>query len=270
MKALDELFPAKAGRELYDKAADVLLHVVCDIRFPRNLRIESANPTEFQEAVLAAFPLYDRFINVQLPPGVTLPPEILQQLATQNIPPTHQFKSEDKRNVLALTSESLNLSVQGPAYEKWEGFRELMQLAVKALCDNYKVPFFSRVGLRYTDVIHRETLGIENSTPWSKLISPDLLGRFIRDFEGSVTGANGRAVVTLPDRIGRLNLQYGLTRSAGKQGLGYRLDFDISDQPRIETHDAFTKLDQFHDIAGRAFRWAISDELRVVLGPRPL
>ena len=53
----NELFPS-SPREIYEKAP--LIQVVCQLRFPPVLRIESQIPADFQERIRARFPLFER------------------------------------------------------------------------------------------------------------------------------------------------------------------------------------------------------------------
>jgi uncharacterized protein (TIGR04255 family) len=271
MPSIDDLFKPY-DREVYKRAPDVLLRVIMQVRFPRNLRLESNQPVEFQEAVIKNFPLYERTMNMQLPDGVQLSPDMMQMIAAQAgvaASAGHQFLSEDHNTTISLTSDQMAVAV-GPNYTTWDDFREVLEEAIGALTKLYKVPFFTRVGLRYQDAIHRETLNIPDS-PWTSLIQRKLLGAFPFDkFESSTLIANHQIALTLPENLGRMAIRHGLVIIPGKTGQAYGLDFDLSCQPKIETSDVLQRLDRFHDVAGRAFRWSLTDELRQVLGPEPL
>jgi uncharacterized protein (TIGR04255 family) len=245
---IDDLFPP-SPRELYSKAPEVLLLVVCEFKFPRILRLDKEPPAGFQEAIARKFPLYEQAINFQVPEGA------------------HQFMTEDRNTTVSLSSENMALIVK-KTYTKWEDFRALLEMAIGALVREYTVPFFSRIGLRYQDVIHRQSLGLGSDLSWLRLIKPELLGPFpFAQFEANVTGATHRLNLSLPDGTGALTLRHGLVNVAGQEGVGYMLDFDFSRQPKTETNDALNGLDHFHDLAGRAFRWCLTDELRAALGP---
>src|SRR5256885_3722562 len=67
MKAADQLFP-DSPRVIYGKAP--LTAVICQLRFPPILRIESTVPADFQERVRTQFPLLDRPVQIGLTPGL--------------------------------------------------------------------------------------------------------------------------------------------------------------------------------------------------------
>ncbi|WP_371135709.1 TIGR04255 family protein [Reyranella sp.] len=268
MASIDELFPP-SPREHYRRAGDVLAQVLCQVRYPRVLRLEQEAPSSFQESLIKSFPLYERTANVQLPQGVQVSPEVLQLLAGQAGDTTHRFLSEDRGMHVTLTPEAMSVVASGSSYTTWENFRDLVDLAVRALTTSYKNPFFIRIGLRYQDVIHRESLGLHpDNSAWIDLINPALIGHFpFAKFEPNVVTARTQFSITLPDNTGRVLLRHGLVKQPPREGLGYALDFDFSCQPKIEINDVSKRLEHFHDLAGRAFRWSCTPQLRAALEP---
>lgn len=264
---LDEMFPP-SERELYKHASVVLTRVACEVRFPRVLRLEAHAPAEFQEAINNRFPLYEKAMTVQVPEGVQVPPEFMQMLASQPGNIAHHFMTEDRKSTVAISPENLAFSTS--VYARWEEFRAAMMQCIDALVEIYSVPFFLRVGLRYIDVIKREEIGLTDR-PWAALINPDLLGKFpFADFETNVTKAAHQIVLTMPDDAGLFALRHGFPSSTDKKNPSYALDFDFSRQPKTEITDAPRRLDQFNQLAGRAFRWCLTKELRDALGPESL
>jgi hypothetical protein len=71
MNAADDLFPDSA-RVIYGKAP--LTGVVCQLRFPPILRIESAPPADFQDRIREQFPLLERRPQSPTPPGIPRSP----------------------------------------------------------------------------------------------------------------------------------------------------------------------------------------------------
>ena len=70
----NELFPP-SPRVIYSKAP--LVQVICQLRFPTLLSIESQPPVEFQERIRDHFPLLEKVTN---PLQTQLPPEVFQAL----------------------------------------------------------------------------------------------------------------------------------------------------------------------------------------------
>jgi uncharacterized protein (TIGR04255 family) len=269
MPTIDDMFPP-SDREHYDKANLVLLQVICTLQFPRVLRLEAQPPAGFQDAIKKTFPLYERGAVPALPLGMQLPVQVLQLIAAQSGAGQHQFLTESRQSVVSLTPESLTFMTQ--AYTKWEDFESVLRDALGAL-EEYKIPFFSRISLRYVNTIQRETLGLQGR-PWAELVRPELIGPFpFSQFEAYTQQIAQKLTVALPDATGSLTLQQGFVVVAGvarPPGRSYMLDFDFHHQPKIETKDAQSRLDHFHELAGRAFRWATTPELRTAMGPRPV
>jgi uncharacterized protein (TIGR04255 family) len=139
-----------------------------------------------------------------------------------------------------------------------------------ALDDLYKPGFFTRIGLRYTNVIRRDAIGLQG-VPWSRLLRREVLGELaLPQFEKALDRVVNRAVVLkLPADEGKVVFRHGLANVAGTPPSenAYMIDFDFFKDARMETLDAKPTLDKFHEYAGHAFRWAITPELYNTLGP---
>ncbi len=258
-----DLFP-DSPRVIYDKAP--LVEVVCQLRFPRILRIETQAPADFQDAVRDVFPLLEKVVHANIPPGVQVPPEILQVLESQLIP-SYQFLTEDRSANVTLAPDSISLSTT--RYERWEQFCGALESPLSALIEIYKPSFFSRIGLRYINAIERKALGLD--APWSELLSKDILGEIaLRQFENNLQAANRLIVITLPDQTGLLALRHGLGQVQGHDEVAYTIDFDFYTDKRTKVENAKSVLEHFNKSVGRAFRWCISDTLHRTLGPRLL
>jgi uncharacterized protein (TIGR04255 family) len=259
---INDFFPPTA-REFYEKAP--LIQVICQFRFPRLLSIEAQPPAPFQERIRRTFPLFEQGAASSLPQMPALPPEVMQFLGTQITGARYQFSTEDQNSTVTLTSETLSYSTK--VYTQWEEFRARFEEPLGAFIELYTPPFFSRVGLRYVDVINREALGLRDR-PWSQLIR---LGQFaFPEFEPNVESATHLIVVNLPDQRGSVTLRHGFAHMPGKSGISYLIDFDFYRSQKTEIKDALPTFDGFHELAGRAFRRCITDVLRAALGPTPL
>jgi uncharacterized protein (TIGR04255 family) len=257
-----DLFPP-SPRVLYRKAP--LLQVICQLRFPPILRIEGELPAEFQERIRKPFPLFQRAVNPLLP---QLPPEIVQALGPQLGSAGYQFRTEDGTSTIALTPESLSLSTQ--SYPRWERFREQLRLPLSALTGIYQPSFFTRIGLRYQNLINRERIGL-TSVPWSRLFRKEILGELaLKEFEENLLDAKRVLRINRPSRGAIVLLQHGLSKVQGIDELAYIIDFDFSSANKVEVDHAESFLDTLHEGIGRAFRWCITDELHNALEPVPL
>jgi len=144
--AADELFPP-SPRCVFKRAP--LVQVVCQLRFPPLLAIESSVPAEFQERIRAAFPILERTSPTAL---TQMPAEILQILGAQTGALHYSFRTEDRTNTLSLAPDSISLTTTN--YTRWDDFRPLLQGPLRALIKIYKPSFFARIGLRYSNANH--------------------------------------------------------------------------------------------------------------------
>lgn len=260
------LFPP-SPRIIFGKSP--LTQVVSQVRYPTILKIDRT-PADFQERIRAQFPLYERASDfaVGQPEGAQIPPQIMQliggQIAGGSTP--HRFITANRQTTVSLALDSLSLSTT--EYTRWEDFFGLFKTILSALAELYVAPFFTRIGLRYINHIERIKISIPNDYSWSHLIRKEVLGELsIPDFENNVERALTQIRLTLPNGNGNVYFQHGMNIVPNKADSAYVLDFDISKQGQIEVHNAEYSLDQFHQLAGFAFRWCITDELRNRLDP---
>ncbi len=158
-------------------AQNPLIEVVCQLRFPPILRIDSEAPAALQEKIRAKYPLFKEKHISDL--GIELPPEIAQlsnsvistPLRTSRI--SYDFISADEQWRVGLTREFIALSTT--KYERWEDFKAHLEQPLQVFIETYSPAFFSRVGLRYRDLIRRPRLGLENA-PWSDLLKTPIAG----------------------------------------------------------------------------------------------
>jgi uncharacterized protein (TIGR04255 family) len=255
MTTATELFP-EAPRVLYEAAP--LTEVICQLRYPSILRIERT-PDDFQERVRREFPFFERAHNPQLPP------EIVKLIGAEISPINYLFHTEDRLTTLSLTPDAIALSTK--RYRLWEEFRDRLKGGLSALVEIYKPSFYSRVGLRYRNLIKRSGLGLDGR-PWSDLLTPPILGELaLAPFEHHVLELSHQVRASLPSGSGAVLLQHGI----GDQPNGekaYSLDFDFYTDSKTEVADAESILDQFNKRAGWAFRWCITEVLHEALRPK--
>lgn len=135
-----------------------------------------------------------------------------------------------------------------------------------ALREFYSPAFFTRVGLRYRDVVQRSKLGLEKST-WSSLLKEHLLGEIAQvGFESLTEEASRNLLLKLPDQNAKVRLQHGFAQLEGSPEQVYLIDCDFF-VDRTEAANIDVALQYFHDKAARFFRWCISDSLHQRMEP---
>lgn len=259
------VFP-DSPRVIYAK--NPLEQVICQVRFPRILRIDTEVPAEFQDKIRQQFPLFAERNPVAVPPE--LPKEIAAifaaEVGRQIGNKAYDFLSTDEQWTVSLTSEFIALTAR--RYERWEQFKDQLSVPVRALQEVYKPAFCSRIGLRYRDQVSRSRLGLQD-TSWAELLSTPILGELGSDVQRSVEQTRHEVLIRLDDHDGRLRVQHGLL--GGHDGdQPYIVDADFFTEKKMEIGHATNVLDVFNREAGRFFRWCITEPLHRAMQPRPV
>ena len=205
-----------------------------------------------------------------LSPG--LPAELANFIAAQS--PlrgqrvTYDFASEDEFWIVSLGKDSLALTCK--KYERWEGFKRRLEGPLAALCTEYRPAFFSRIGLRYRNVIRRSALDLENAN-WASLLKPYLAGELSDpQVSDSVLHLAREAVIRLSEKGAVVRILHGFAEDDKSKEQLFLIDADFFVEQRTETKDAVNRLDYLKQQAGRLFRWCITDRLHDAMQPRPL
>lgn len=251
-------------RIIYTK--NPLESVICQFRFPDILKISSEPPADFQEALRKDFPLFR-----DVPPltvGTGLPPElstIVSKLMPLPSSKAYELTSENGAWQITLTQDSLALLCK--TYRRWEEFKTHLQRALDLLVRIYEPSFFTRIGLRYRDVIARYPLGLKD-VPWNELLSKDLAGEFHSRIADSVEGAWHQLSLRLQGDITKVTVQHGLGSKDGDNC--YIIDMDFYTAEKIGVNNADRILAYFNREAGRVFRWCIAERLHRAMEPQPI
>lgn len=259
-------FPV-ADRVIYEH--NPLSEVICQVRFPPVLRIDAESPAKFQESIRAEYPNYEAKSPVKLPTNV--PPQLAEIFASE-LPAggqrTHEFGSRDGVWKLSLTRSFLAMRCSD--YRRWEQFRHRFSVSLDALQREYGPAYFTRIGLRYQDVLHRSKLGLAGE-PWSSLLKPAVAG-FLGASEvvSDVRGMQTATLVHLPGDVGTAQMQFALAEDNATSEEVFLIDSDYFTDQQVETADALARLDAFNREARRFFRWCITDQLHNAMRPGPV
>ncbi len=260
-------FPA-SPRVIYRN--NPLIGVTCQFNFPAILRIGTEVPAAFQERIRQQYPVFQESsgfsINVQLPQQIASAVNPLFRTQT----PTYQFLDDSPDSSVWTISLSQNaLSMSTSHYVRWEDYRAHLHEPLQALVDVYGPSFFTRIGLRYQNIICRSAAHISN-TPWRDLLNQQIVGILVTaDEESEIEGATNQALIRL-DEDRKVLFRHGLAVQADTQEQCYLIDNDFFTEKRTEASDARTVLDSLNEASGRIFRWCISDTLHTALEPQPV
>ena len=244
-----------------------LTEVVCQLRFPPILKISHQEPVEFQDEIRLQYPLFETATQVPL--------EISKIVAQLGLPlqsdVAYSFKSEDQRWSLSITKDFIALTTS--SYERYEQFKQRFEEALIIFERIYKPSFYTRVGLRYQDLIVRSKLGVEDKA-WSELIAKHIASE-LYDPELSSSIQTIVKNLILKTENGQINLNHGLIAVKEPQEssdeIAYLFDADFYTEQKIEENgDVWNVLNQFNQSAGKLFRWSITDTLHNALQPQPV
>lgn len=247
-----------------------LREVICQLRFPAILTIDTQEPAEFQEAIRHEFPRYARKQD-RVAPKVTLvngAPQVENQPSVTN----HTFVSQDNKWKLNLTREFISLSTL--SYGGWEEFANRLDLPLAQFIKTYSPAFFQRLGLRYVNLFSRRDLGLEME-PWRELFTDPYLGILSQedvqetatvkcsvDFETALDGSCRARVHAGP----------GLIKASGPNApqdkeVKFVLDMDLFMGGELAPAYAAGALETLHAHSTELFLGAITQKLYSALEP---
>jgi uncharacterized protein (TIGR04255 family) len=253
-----------APRVIYGKTPSE--EVISQVRFPAILKIESEPPAAFQERIRADYPFYKSRPALKLAEG--MPAEVANLLGPLGGQTAHHFTSRDEKWTVALTREFLALTCH--PYDRWESFQDHLNGPLAALEGIYAPGFFTRIGLRYRDVIRRSTLGLENVS-WADLLQPWVAGAFASpDVAADVEHSARELLVRLPCERSHVRVHHGTTVDEATKETCYIFDADFFNDQQTEPAHALECLNFLNRQARLFFRWCIQDRLHEAMGPQPV
>ena len=246
-----------------------LIEVVCQLRFPTILRGSNQEPVEFQDEIRFDYPLFEINKSIGVPAELlNLVQQFGSSLNFQNT--TYNFKSENLKWQVSINKDFIAIATT--EYEMYEKFKDKVREAVQIFEKVYKPSFYSRVDLKYQDLIIRSNLRIQNKS-WSELIPHHIASELhTPEFSDSIKTLIKNIEISTEDGQIRFNHGLVIAQDAEKniQEPAYLMDTDFFTEGRIEKEDVWTILDKFKQSAGRLFRWSITDELHMAMEPRPI
>ncbi len=265
-RALPEMALPEAERVIYE--TNPLEEVICQVRFPRILKLETEAPSGFQERIRSDYPIYKRNQGLSLGGLPQSLAEIMsREFPSASTPRSHEFESRDGNWVLTLNPESLALTCK--RYSRWEDFRSRLEDALATFLALYPSSFYVRLGLRYKNVIRRSRLGLSESS-WSELLRPWILGAYSRpEMRDEVEHHYLQTMLRLADEQGHVIITSGTVRDLKAGEECYLIDADFFIEKQTECADAHDKLDLLNAQSDRFFHWCIEERLHHAFLPRP-
>ena len=247
-----------------------LAEVVCQLRFQPILRIDTDVPVNFQERIQENYPNYSEETDLmfRIPSEAKLPVDIAGQTIKSMGIKNYSFSSDDGFWKVNLTRTFLSLSTK--RYKKWEEFKAKLQQPFDALIEIYLPNSFSRVGLRYIDIIKRSEHGIKDVS-WGELLQPYVSGILsIPEISDSVTTFENVYKVSLGTDNDVVRIVMKFVKDVESDETCFMIDSDFFFTGKIASDEIFKKLDYFNANASRLIRWTISSRLHAAMQPEDL
>ena len=246
-----------------------LREVICQLRFPAILSIDTKEPADFQEAIRAVFPRY-ALKQDRLPPKLTVV-NGTTQVENQPAIPNHHFLSADNKWKLNLTRDFISLSTV--AYTSWEAFGKTLDQPLAQFIKLYQPAFFQRIGLRYVNAVSRRALGLEDFL-WDDLIQPPYLGILgepdVEETDVTKCSVDVESALAGGCRM-KLHAGPGLLGGGKKDPeVKFILDQDLSAAGNLAADQVPGRLEDLHRYAVRLFQGAITRRLHDAMGPAPM
>lgn len=241
-----------------------IVEMICQLRFPAILSIDTREPADFQELVRHDYPRYtaDREKTGAVGQGGGR---------------AHIFLSEDGLYKLCLTRSFIALSTV--RYTSWTDFARWLDEPLGHFVSVYRPSYFERIGLRYINGFSRERLGISECR-WSELIAPQYLGPLAlgETREENVSRCSVDMETRLDERCSlklhagpgfiKRNIRSGESVQALQEKQArFIFDMDLYSSGKIQLAAAAGVMDAIHAHADTVFAAAITDKLHEAMEP---
>lgn len=221
-------------------AKNFLRQAVCELRFPTLFELEGTRPpASFARALRKDYPTYQA--NDDLSVGVN------------GVDKSHLHVFTSLKAGWSVTLRAASITLETTRYESFEDFRRRLNLVVDAASHIIDSEYFTRIGLRYINVI---PFGNDTLSEW---VNPNLVGLYENDIFGGAVEFSGR--VSGPGELGGYLLNHGIAGDVNSRKKEYVVDMDFSAHD-VEVSESMEIVESLHSQAYRLFDWS--------LGPRAL
>jgi uncharacterized protein (TIGR04255 family) len=245
-----------------------LENVICQLRFPPILAIDSETPSEFQSLIRNEFPYYDEKIEFQQEISTALninsPDQIVNPVTKVSSNKNHEFKSEESDWTINLTRTFISISTTN--YSTWEEFLDKFKTPLLSIIKVYEPIHFTRIGLRYVDIFCRSKIGLEGHD-WSDLIQPYFLGLLGSEVSSSVREYKSVSEIESEDKSSIIRITNSLIKRIDNNETCFLMDTDVFTNQKTKVEEAFPRLNYLHDRSSRLIRYSITDLLHKSLEP---
>lgn len=258
----------KAQRYAYRKKP--LEQVTLQLRFPPILKLDTEIPALFQDRIIRDFPIYHKEIQQEFGLEIDESGKPLAPAAIVNATDNHIFTSKDGGWKVGVTRTYISISTN--QYVKWEDFLEKFKVPFTVFNEIYNPVYFTRIGLRYSNVFCRSKFGLDNNTSRGEMIHSEFLGILANDkLKGNICNYNSAFELKLEDEAG--NSKALVMTSLVKTHTGERcllIDNDLFTVGRIEMENIEKQAEFLHSRSTGLLQMIITDQLHKAMGPEEI
>ncbi len=237
-----------------------LVEVIYQLRFPTILNINATDPVQFQEAIKNDYPFYRKIIQEN-----EFVVNDVKSSVTKEV--NHEFVSADKKSKVNLTSSFIAIS--SLTYDQWECFRETIKVIREVFEGIYQPPFYTRVGLRYKDVIDRTRFGLQGKG-WIDLIQPNVLGIINVSNQSTLKQWSVNSEFTYEGTEIATRQQLNLATKVDDPLPVMVFDCDYFKMGNLQIDTIYDISNQLHDKSSTFLRNSITEELHQAMNPQAL
>ena len=226
-----------------------LAEVGYEITISPLLELENQKPAGLQESIAEKYPYYSR--------------GYVEGERGSDLLEVHDFISQDRFWKFSVSSRFVRLSTTD--YEDRDQFRSRLEPLLTEFVQHYDRSRTLGSVLYYRDVLDRDVLDLVGYD-WAELLNPVFAGELaskhvreeeVMDFQRKITLA--------ADAIdGTAQIDHGL-RSVDDEQTVYVFNTYLKNESEGTFAELMGDLEEYHDLGGHIFRWAISDVLHDAL-----
>lgn len=240
-----------------------LVEVVFQLRFPTILSINSTQPFFFQDKIRDRYPFFEDQLEEY---GDVVLDTQLKKAAMRKMGENknYSFISTDHMKKINLTPSFISFSSM--AYEQWEIFREDIEGIIPIFEEIYRPIFYTRIGLRYIDVITRSKLDLIN-VKWTELIKSHVLGMITEEHEDGVNNyiSETEYKTKVNDVLSKTHFE--LVQMNDQSEISFLIDCDYYILKTIKIEQVKEKSEALHDASSHFIQSAITNRLHNAMGP---
>ena len=236
------------------------------MRFPTILSINASLPVQFQEKIRKEYPYFEETNEEQNEVNIQ-PEEMKAHFRKITNIKNYAFVSMDRTIKINLTSTFISISTVN--YSKWEEFSAEAKRIISIFEDEYHPAFYTRIGLRYIDVITKSKWNLEDRS-WNELIKPHILGVVTPERESGTSGYLCESEYSEMDSefIHKSHLEFVHVNESKEISL--LMDCDYFTGVETMSDVVWDKAEHLHNMSSCFIANAITELLNDAMEPEPI